>query len=63
MIERADPARWFRALGACCKCARPAHGTLFDFRNDSMGAYCTTCANRRLREADKANAKVARKAA
>lgn len=49
----ADQVRWFDALGACANCRRPAHGKLMGPRNESYGAYCTKCANERLRRAER----------
>lgn len=48
----ADQVRWFDAIGRC-QCGKPAHGKLMGPRNESYGAYCTPCADRRLAKAHK----------
>lgn len=57
MPYAADEVRWFDALGACPgwgkPCGKPAHGKLMGPRNESYGAYCTPCANKRLEKARK----------
>lgn len=47
----ADQVRWFNAVGRCV-CGKPAHGKLMGPRNESYGAYCTKCAEARLKRAD-----------
>ena len=48
-----DPVRWFDALGTCGGCGKPANGKLMGPRNESYGAYCKRCADKRLKAADK----------
>lgn len=47
-----DTARWFDSLGSC-RCGKAATGTLRGTRNESMGVYCSRCANARIKAADK----------
>jgi hypothetical protein len=49
-----DQVRWFDALGQCGGCTRPATGKLMGPRNESYGAYCRACADKRLAKAKKA---------
>ncbi len=46
-----DDVRWFDALGQCRKCPKPATGKLMGSRNESYGAYCKPCADKRLARA------------
>ncbi len=48
----ADQVRWFDQLGTC-PCGKPAHGILVGPRNESYGAYCIKCAEKRLELAEK----------
>lgn len=49
-----DDVRWFDPLGKCSGgCGKPATGVLRGSRNDSHGAYCYSCANKRLAAAKK----------
>lgn len=48
----ADDVRWFDALGTC-RCGKPATGKLMGSRNESYGAYCGKCAEKRLKAAQK----------
>lgn len=57
-----DPVRWFDPVGRC-PCGKPAHGKLMGPRNESYGAYCHKCAEKRLRAAEKARAKAAKEQA
>jgi hypothetical protein len=51
-----DQVRWFEALGRCCGCKKPATGKLRGPLNESYGAYCRPCAERRLKKAEKERA-------
>jgi len=51
-----DSARWWKALGSCVGCGKPATGELMSDRNDRIGPYCERCANKRLKAAQKARA-------
>lgn len=51
MAKPPDPVRWFDALGECAECKKPATGKLMGPRNESYGAYCKKCADRRLQKA------------
>lgn len=52
-----DPSTWFDPLGQC-RCGKPATGILRGDSNQSMGVYCSPCANARLKKAkqERANA-------
>lgn len=52
-------ARWFRGLGPCASCRKPATGDLMSFRNDRIGSFCQPCANRALKAVDDAAKKEA----
>ena len=45
-----DPVRWFDSLGTCA-CGKPATGKLMGPRNESYGASCRPCADKRLKRA------------
>ena len=54
MTLRESPhVRWFEQF-AKCRCGKPAAGILRGDRNESYGAHCKKCADRRLRDAEKA---------
>jgi hypothetical protein len=46
-------AQWFRPLGKCSDCPKPATGELMDHRNDNRGVYCQKCAERAIKTAHK----------
>ena len=48
-----DDVRWFDSLGKCRECPKPGIGILRGSRNESYGAYCQRCADRRLAWAKK----------
>ncbi len=48
-----DAVRWLDRYPKCSECGKVAHGVLRGLRNDSYGAYCTRCADRRLKLAEK----------
>ena len=48
----ADDVRWFDEIGRC-GCGKPATGKLMGSRNESYGAYCASCASKRLAAAKK----------
>ncbi len=50
-------AQWFRALGGCVGCGKPATGTLMGRRNDERGPYCAKCAERAIKAAQKTREK------
>jgi len=52
-------ARWFRGLGPCASCGKPATGDLMSFRNDRIGSFCQRCADRALKAVDAAQKKEA----
>jgi len=43
-----DQVRWFDPLGQCRACRKAATGKLMGPSNESYGAYCASCANKRL---------------
>jgi hypothetical protein len=47
-----DDVRWFDAVGTC-RCGKDATGKLMGSRNQSFGAYCRKCAEKRLRAAQR----------
>ncbi|MET3481603.1 hypothetical protein [Methylobacterium sp. 1973] len=51
---RYPTARWFRGLGRCVSCGKPATGDLMSFRNDRIGTFCTRCGEREANAALKA---------
>jgi len=53
MTSFLDDARWFERLGSCT-CGKPATGKLMNSRNESLGRFCDKCAQKRLKEADRA---------
>lgn len=57
----ADQVRWFDRIGNCSGCGKPAHGKLMGSRNESYGAYCIRCAERRLAKAEKEREREERK--
>lgn len=57
-MSATDPARWFDAVGQC-RCSRAATGVLRGTRNESLGPYCSACANARIRKADRDRAAAA----
>jgi hypothetical protein len=46
-----DQVRWFDPLGPCGWCMKPATGKLMGPRNESYGAFCGPCAEKRLARA------------
>jgi hypothetical protein len=52
----ADQVRWFDSLGSCGSCGKSATGLLRGPRNESYGAYCLKCADRRLKKAERERA-------
>ena len=46
-----DQVRWFDPVGKC-PCGKPGTGKLMGPRNESYGAYCGKCAERRLKKAN-----------
>ena len=44
-------AQWFKPLGKCLDCPKPATGVLMDHRNDNRGPYCQRCAERAIKAA------------
>ena len=48
MMTETTELRWFDEWPKC-PCGRRAHGILRGVRNDSYGAHCKQCANRRLK--------------
>lgn len=44
-------AQWFRSLGSCCSCKRPATGELMGYVNQSLGSYCKKCADKEIKAA------------
>ena len=48
-----DQAQWFDGFGKC-RCGKQATGILRGTRNESYGAYCERCANKRIKAAEKA---------
>ena len=51
-----DQVRWFDALGTCAMCGKAATGKLMGPRNDSYGASCQRCADKRIKRAEKERA-------
>lgn len=47
-----DPVRWFEEFGHC-QCGKSAQGILRGPRNESYGKFCRSCANKRLKKADR----------
>ncbi len=47
-------ARWFRGLGPCVSCGKPATGHLMSLWNDRIGTFCTRCGEREASAALKA---------
>lgn len=45
-----DQPRWFDSLGTCA-CGKPANGKLMGPSNESYGASCRPCADKRLKRA------------
>lgn len=43
-------AKWFRRLGECQSCQRPATGHLMSNTNAEIGRFCTPCADKRLKK-------------
>lgn len=55
--QSADPVRWFDPLGTCRGgCGKAGIGLLRGPRNESFGAYCQKCADKRLENAKKEQA-------
>ena len=52
-----DPSTWFDPVGTC-RCGKPATGFLRGDRNQSMGPYCRKCADKRIKDANKARENV-----
>ena len=48
-----DQAQWFDGFGKC-RCGKQATGILRGTRNESYGAYCKRCADKRIKAAEKA---------
>ncbi len=51
-----DDVRWFHQLGTCQSCGKQATGTLKGSHNQSLGASCKRCAEKRIAQAAKARA-------
>ncbi len=46
--------RWFDKYPCCRMCGKQAHGVLMGSRNESYGAHCSRCAEKRLKASEKA---------
>jgi len=46
--------RWFEAYPPCGRCSKRADGILRGVGNDSYGAHCRRCAERRLKDSARA---------
>lgn len=53
MSEEVTTLRWFDAF-AKCRCGKDSNGILRGDGNESYGAYCRKCAEKRLRKSDEA---------
>lgn len=51
--------RWFEEFGRCIICRKVAHGILRGVRNESYGAHCKRCAEKRLEDSEKVRAQEA----
>jgi hypothetical protein len=51
--------RWFDPYPVCRQCGKTAHGLLMSDRNESYGAHCLKCANKRLKDSAKARGEIA----
>ena len=55
MIRETTELRWFEEITMKCqRCGKPAHGILRGERNESYGKHCRRCAEKRLKDSEKA---------
>ncbi len=55
--------RWFEDTERKCPCGKRATGILRGPRNESYGAHCKPCANRRLKASDRERERLKKTAA
>ena len=46
--------RWFEQIPTCSRCGKLAQGRLMGSMNQSFGWHCLKCANKRLKDSEKA---------
>lgn len=51
--------RWFDEIPSCQRCGKNAHGRLMGSRNESYGWHCRRCAEKRIKDSEKAREKEA----
>ena len=51
--------RWFDANPSCARCGKVSHGRLMGSGNQSYGHHCKRCAEKRLKDSQKAREKEA----
>lgn len=59
VLEDIPNLRWFDKYPSCRMCGKKADGLLMSDRNDSYGAHCLKCADRRLKLSAKIRARLA----
>lgn len=55
MADETPNLRWFEPLGRC-RCGKPGTGILRGERNESYGAHCQKCADKRLKASKRVRA-------
>lgn len=53
--------RWFEQFPRCARCGKTAQGILRGSCNESYGHHCLRCAERRLKDSEKARSLTAAK--
>lgn len=50
--------RWFDQYPTCRMCGKPSAGVLMGSRNESYGAHCKRCADKRLKASEATRARL-----
>jgi translation initiation factor 2 beta subunit (eIF-2beta)/eIF-5 len=58
-LEDTPSLRWFDKYPACRMCGKKAEGLLMSDRNESYGAHCQKCADKRLKVSAKVRTQLA----
>lgn len=64
VIKETPNLRWFDTTGFQCRqCGKRADGNLMSDRNESYGAHCQRCADKRLKDSKQVNEMLAKQEA
>lgn len=61
-LEDTPSLRWFDRYPSCRQCGKRADGLLMSDRNESYGAHCQKCADKRLKASARVRAKLTARA-